>query len=123
MRELHPRNARHAGFAILLQATLLVGIPPASRAAADALADAAGSYRIDESSSIRFAVDQVGGGGIKGSFPDYEGSFRIDGGNVGRSSVTITLYPKSVRASTPSPSKKWCLSAATAWPSASVSAA
>ena len=98
MRERHPRNARHAGLAIFLQATLLVGIPPASRAAADALADAAGSYRIDGSSSIRFAVDQVGGGGIKGSFPDYKGSFRIDGGNVGRSSVTITLYPKSVRA-------------------------
>jgi len=74
------------------------GFAATAQAAADALSDAAGSYRIDGSSSIRFVVDQVGGGGIQGTFPDYKGSFRIDGGNVGKSTVTITLYPKSVRA-------------------------
>jgi polyisoprenoid-binding protein YceI len=87
-----------AGIAALLLSGPLAGLPVIAQAAADALSDAAGSYRIDGSSSIRFAVDQVGGGGIKGSFPDYKGSFRIDGGNVGRSKVTITLYPKSVHA-------------------------
>ena len=87
-----------AGCAALLLSGPLAGPPVTAEAAADALTDAAGSYRIDNSSSIRFAVDQVGGGGIKGSFPSYKGSFRIDGGDVGRSKVTITLYPKSVQA-------------------------
>jgi len=87
-----------AGLAAFLLAGPLAGLPVIAQAAADALSDAAGSYRIDGSSSIRFAVDQVGGGGIKGNFPDYKGSFRIDGNNVGKSKVTITLYPKSVHA-------------------------
>ena len=98
MRDHEIAGALRAGLAALILAAGLAGFPPTARAAADALADAAGSYRVDKSSSIRFAVDQVGGGGIKGSFPDYKGSFRIDGSNVGRSNVTITLYPKSVRA-------------------------
>jgi len=100
MREHHLADALRAGLAGFLLTAGLAGWPPPAPAAADALAEAAGSYRIDGSSSIRFAVDQVGGGGgIKGSFPAYKGSFRIDGGNVGRSSVTITLYPQSVQAS------------------------
>ena len=86
------------GLAALLLAGPLAGFSPTAKAAADALSEAAGSYRIDGSSSIRFAVDQVGGGGIRGSFPDYKGTFRIDGSNVGKSNVTITLYPKSVQA-------------------------
>lgn len=86
------------GVMALLVAGALSGFTGTVRAAADALSDASGSYRIDGSSSIRFAVDQAGGGGIKGTFPDYKGSFRIDGGNVGKSSVSITLYPRSVRA-------------------------
>lgn len=98
MRDCNLRKAIRAGLAAFLLAGLASHLPGTAKAAADALADAAGSYRIDKSSSIRFAVDQVGGGGIKGSFPDYKGSFSIDGGNVGRSRVTITLYPKSVRA-------------------------
>lgn len=98
MREHHFACALRAGLAGILMLATPTGFPTA-RAAADALSDAAGSYRIDGSSSIRFAVDQVGGGGIRGSFADYKGSFRIDGGNVGRSKVTITLYPKSVKAS------------------------
>lgn len=99
MRSSSLRTRVRVGLAAFLLAAPLAGLPVIAQAAADALSDAAGSYRIDGSSSIRFAVDQVGGGGIKGSFPDYKGSFRIDGGNVGRSKVTITLYPKSVKAS------------------------
>jgi polyisoprenoid-binding protein YceI len=75
----------------------LVAVP----ANADALSSAAGTYRIDKNSSIRFKVDQAGGGGIDGSFGSYSGTFRIDGSNVARSAVTFTLYPKSVRANEP----------------------
>ena len=71
---------------------------PAAPAAADALSQAAGRYRIDNSSSIRFRVDQAGGGGIQGNFGSYKGSFKIDGNNVANSSVNFTLYPKSVHA-------------------------
>jgi polyisoprenoid-binding protein YceI len=93
------RNVILAVCAAFLLAASPAGFPATAEAAADALADAAGRYDIDGSSSIRFAVDQIGGGGIKGSFPDYKGSFLIDGRDVGRSKVTITLYPRSVRAS------------------------
>ncbi|PSJ64777.1 polyisoprenoid-binding protein [Mesorhizobium ephedrae] len=76
-------------------ASLAAWAPPAS---ADALSEAAGRYRIDKTSSIRFSVDQAGGGGIRGSFGAYSGAFRIDGQDIAKSSVTITLYPKSVHA-------------------------
>ncbi len=99
MRSSRLQTTIRAGLAALLLAGPVSGFPAPAEAAADALSQAAGSYRIDKSSSIRFAVDQVGGGGIKGTFLDYKGSFRIDGANVGKSNVTITLYPKSVRAS------------------------
>lgn len=72
---------------------------PVANAQAPALADAAGSYRIASPSSIQFSVGQVGGGGgIAGSFAKFSGAFRIDGGNIERSSVEFTLYPESVRA-------------------------
>lgn len=92
------RSWVRTGLAALFLAAPPACFPAGAQAAADALSKAAGSYQIDGSSSIRFAVGQVGGGGIKGSFPDYKGSFRIDGRDVGRSNVTITLYPKSVHA-------------------------
>jgi polyisoprenoid-binding protein YceI len=80
-------------------AVLLVAMSFGVPAAADALSEAAGRYRIDSSSSIRFQVAQAGGGGgIRGSFGSYKGSFQIDGKNVANSSVSFTLYPKSVRA-------------------------
>lgn len=67
-------------------------------AKAPALADAAGTYRIASSSRIQFSVGQVGGsGGIAGSFTKFSGIFRIDGDDVGRSSVEFTLFPESVR--------------------------
>jgi polyisoprenoid-binding protein YceI len=79
----------------VLAASLMLPAVPAS---ADALSEAAGNYRIDSSSSINFKVDQVGGGGINGSFRSYSGSFKIDGSNVSKSNVTITLFAKSVQA-------------------------
>ena len=72
-----------------------------SPAAADALAQAAGSYRIAPSSSIRFHVAQVAGAGINGSFGSFGGSFAINGKDVSKSNVAFTLYPKSVRAGEP----------------------
>lgn len=97
-----PNSIRLRRFAIAVGcgATLLAGVSlsPIASASADALSQAAGRYRIDKTSSIRFKVDQAGGGGIKGSFGSYSGSFQIDGKNVSKSIVTITLYPESVRA-------------------------
>ncbi|MBS3649097.1 polyisoprenoid-binding protein [Pseudaminobacter sp. 19-2017] len=77
---------------------LLGGLSPA---AADALAQGAGSYRIAPNSSIRFHVGQVAGAGINGSFGSFGGSFAINGNDVSKSSVAFTLYPKSVRAGEP----------------------
>jgi polyisoprenoid-binding protein YceI len=67
-------------------------------ASADALSEAAGRYEIQSSSRIAFRVGQVGGGGIKGRFGKFAGSFRIDGRDIGKSEVKITLYPASVEA-------------------------
>ncbi|MEW9836177.1 YceI family protein [Mesorhizobium marinum] len=98
MHDPRPGRTLAVGLATLLLSGALAAFQASGAMAADALSQAAGSYSIDGSSSIRFAVDQVGGGGIRGSFASYKGSFRIDGGNVGKSSVAITLYPRSVRA-------------------------
>ncbi|ASY62734.1 YceI [Sinorhizobium sojae CCBAU 05684] len=90
-------SSRYAPKATLPLALLLMA--SAAEAQAPALADAAGTYRIASSSSIRFVVPQVGGGGgIAGEFSTFSGTFRIDGGDVRRSSVEFTLYPESVRA-------------------------
>jgi polyisoprenoid-binding protein YceI len=87
-----PRN-------LALKATFaLIAIALPARAQAPSLADAAGSYSIASSSRIHFNVGQTGGGGIAGNFAKFSGKFRIDGGNVARSSVEFTLYPESVRA-------------------------
>ncbi|MEJ7016456.1 YceI family protein, partial [Sinorhizobium meliloti] len=82
---------------LALLALALAGTPVAG-AKAPALANAAGNYRIASSSRIQFSVGQVGGsGGIAGSFTKFSGMFRIDGDDVGRSSVEFTLFPESVR--------------------------
>ncbi|WP_331374136.1 YceI family protein [Sinorhizobium chiapasense] len=82
-------------FALLAMATT-----PAAAAAAPALADAAGNYRIASSSTVQFSVAQAGGGGgIAGKFAKFSGGFRIDGSNIERSSVEFTLYPESVKSS------------------------
>lgn len=69
----------------------------AAPALADKLSEAAGQYRIDGSSHIAFTVSQVGGGGISGDFGKFSGSFKLDAGDIGRSSVKFTLMPESVR--------------------------
>ncbi|MEQ1950254.1 YceI family protein [Mesorhizobium sp. CN2-181] len=91
-----PKPASAGSAAALAMAASLFLLP--APASADALSEAAGNYRIDSSSKINFKVDQVGGGGINGSFGSYSGSFKIDGNNVSKSNVSITLYAKSVAA-------------------------
>lgn len=83
-------------YTVLMLALLppLFGAPGAQ--AAPELSQAAGTYDISASSQIRFSVDQVGGGGINGKFTKFSGRFRIDGGSIGGSSVSFTLYPQSV---------------------------
>ncbi|MGB3386643.1 MAG: YceI family protein [Pseudaminobacter sp.] len=79
-------------------ACLIPALALASSARADALSEAAGSYRIEPSSRIAFHVGQIAGGGIDGDFAQFHGTFSIDGRDVGRSKVSITLIPASVRA-------------------------
>ncbi len=69
---------------------------PAARADA-ALEQAAGNYVIEPSrSKIGFSVSQVGGGGISGVFKAFSGSFEINGRDISRSKVTISVDPGSV---------------------------
>ncbi|WP_395449081.1 YceI family protein [Aminobacter sp. UC22_36] len=66
-------------------------------ASAVALSEAAGRYAISsDGSSIRFAIGKIGGGGLDGAFGQFKGTIRIDGGDIGRSKVDITIYPDSV---------------------------
>jgi polyisoprenoid-binding protein YceI len=68
-----------------------------SRAATIDLNDAAGQYAITPAgSSLAFAIDSIAGRGISGKFARYEGSILIDGGDLARSSVRITIVPASV---------------------------
>jgi polyisoprenoid-binding protein YceI len=61
------------------------------------LGDAAGRYAIGTGgSAIRFSIAKLGGGGLSGAFGRFSGSIRIDGSQVGRSSVEITIFPESV---------------------------
>src|SRR5437762_3193190 len=61
------------------------------------LGDAAGSYTVNlASSSIRFSIGKVGGGGLDGAFGRFKGSIRIDNSDVGSSAVNFTIYPESV---------------------------
>ncbi|MGN6142558.1 MAG: YceI family protein [Mesorhizobium sp.] len=71
---------------------------PVSTASADvSLGDAAGRYSIGTGgSSIRFSIAKLGGGGLSGAFGRFSGTIRIDGADVGRSSVEITIFPDSV---------------------------
>lgn len=65
---------------------------------ADALlSQASGRYRIDAAKSrIGFSVSQVGGGGISGTFGDFAGKFEINGRDISRSKVEISIAPASV---------------------------
>ncbi len=68
-----------------------------AQAKAPSLDDAAGRYDIDGSSKINFSVDQVGGGGISGSFGRFSGTFQLDGSDIRRSVVEFSLFPESVQ--------------------------
>ena len=78
----------------LLLASALATVP----ARADLLLEqAAGRYVIEPGrSKLGFSVSQVGGGGIKGVFKTFSGSFLIDGGDISRSEVSISVDPGSV---------------------------
>jgi polyisoprenoid-binding protein YceI len=71
---------------------------PVSNARADvSLGDAAGRYTIRTSgSAIRFSIAKLGGGGLSGAFGRFSGTIRIDGSDIGRSVVEITIFPDSV---------------------------
>jgi polyisoprenoid-binding protein YceI len=61
------------------------------------LEQSAGRYVIEPGrSTLGFSVSQVGGGGIKGVFKAFSGSFLIDGRDISRSQVTISVDPGSV---------------------------
>lgn len=87
---------RRGARALLALAALLGAVPALSRT--PALSEAAGTYDIAGSSQIRFSVDQIGGGGIRGSFTRFSGVLRIDGRRIGASAVSLTIYPQSVTA-------------------------
>ncbi|MEJ6784111.1 YceI family protein [Aminobacter sp. Piv2-1] len=83
---------RRLGLAAFLAVTSVVG-----SAWAVALSDAAGRYAISaDGSAIRFAIGKVGGGGLNGAFGRFKGTIRIDGGDIGRSRVDLTIFPDSV---------------------------
>jgi polyisoprenoid-binding protein YceI len=67
-------------------------------ALADALlSQASGRYRIDAAKSrIGFSVAQVGGGGISGIVGEFAGRFEINGRDISRSKVEISIVPASV---------------------------
>lgn len=81
-------------------ATRLVTLPFAlllccAPAKATDLADAAGAYTID-GSKLAFSIGNAAGGALKGSFGRFSGRISIDGKDVGRSRVDITIFPESV---------------------------
>lgn len=83
---------RNFGFATVLALTGMAGT-----AWAVALSDAAGRYAIaPNGSSIRFSIGNLGGGGLNGAFSRFKGNIQIDGHDIGRSRVDITIYPDSV---------------------------
>jgi polyisoprenoid-binding protein YceI len=80
-----------------LAALLLAGLAVPARSAAVDLNDAAGRYAISPSgSSLAFAIASIAGKGISGRFARYDGAIVLDGGNLARSSVRITIVPASV---------------------------
>ena len=87
-----------------------------TEARADALSEAAGQYRINASSHIAFSVGQVGGGGISGDFANFRGTFRLDGRDIGRSTVQFTLVPASVRTGEPRVEASCARTPSSTWP-------
>jgi Uncharacterized conserved protein len=81
----------------LLAALLFSAAFPATAATkVPSLDQAAGRYAISPGSDIAFAVSQVGGGGIKGKFGKFSGTFNLKAGNLAGSIVNFELKPDSV---------------------------
>ncbi|MBP1842369.1 polyisoprenoid-binding protein YceI [Rhizobium petrolearium] len=75
-----------------------VSFPQAGQSAVEvpSLAEVAGRYAITPGSSIAFSVGQVGGGGIKGKFGKFSGTFNLKAGDLAHSMVSFELKPESV---------------------------
>lgn len=84
--------------AISATIALCFAFPQIGHAAASvpSLTEAAGRYTITGTSDIRFHVDQVGGGGIKGHFGKFSGSFNLKAGDLSHAMVNFELKPESV---------------------------
>jgi polyisoprenoid-binding protein YceI len=83
---------------VLLAAFLALSLPQAGKTATAVpdLADVAGRYRITSGSTIGFTVGQIGGGGIKGHFGQFAGTFNLKAGDLPHSVVSFELKPESV---------------------------
>ena len=83
---------------VRMLALLAVLTLPVTAASADvSLGEAAGRYTIGTGgSAIRFSIAKLGGGGLTGAFARFSGTIRIDGADVGHSTVEITIFPDSV---------------------------
>ncbi len=83
---------------LLLTLIVSASVPEIGMSAVDvpSLAEASGRYSISNSSNIAFTVDQVGGGGIKGHFVKFSGSFNLKAGDLSHAMVDFDLKPESV---------------------------
>ena len=79
-----------------IAAFLFVPVLVAQASDVPKLADVAGRYAITPSSRVGFTVGQVGGGGIKGVFGDFSGTFDLRADDLGHSAVSFELKPSSV---------------------------
>lgn len=84
-------------FVRTLALLVALSLPVSAATAEVSLGDAAGRYSIGAGgSSIRFSIAKLGGGGLSGGFGRFSGTIRIDGADIGRSSVEIIILPGSV---------------------------
>lgn len=84
--------------AIFVASLLSASLPRAVYAAPNipSLAEAAGRYSVTSASDIDFAVDQIGGGGIRGRFDNFSGTFTLKPGDLAHSTISFRLKPESV---------------------------
>jgi polyisoprenoid-binding protein YceI len=68
---------------------------------ADTLSALRGRYVIDPSSRVAFSVNQIGGGGINGVFPQFSGTFDLNPDDIAHSRVNFSLQPESVTTGEP----------------------
>lgn len=81
----------------VLFSLLALGLGPLGASAAPELSEVAGHYVVSpKDSRIAFTVPSVGGAGVSGRFGKFSGHFDIDGKDLARSNVRITIFPQSV---------------------------